>query len=310
MHTGVAETLSIEANIKEENDMLKMKSRSRSVSATGISTLGALMSLLMSLIVSPSVFAAELTPADTITIAIGNEPPYAVLNPDGTLTGAGPDIDRAIWGYAGITKFKGEVVPYGAMIPAVQARRVTMVSAAGLNIRPERCEQILFSEPVMCNSQAFLLQQQNASRLKGYKEIAASKVKLAVLPGSVQERAALAAGVKREDLVPFPDGTSAVKMLQDGRVDAIALNDTALIELKKRANDGSLEVVMPLSDTPMDCAAAVFNKADASLRDTYNAGLKKLVESGEYAKIMAKYGLENDARLMSLAKPTAEQCAR
>ncbi|MGX5851304.1 ectoine/hydroxyectoine ABC transporter substrate-binding protein EhuB [Mesorhizobium sp. PL10] len=278
--------------------------RRRHRTATGL-TLLALFAWAGSTL--PSM-AGDLKTDDDVSIAIGNEPPFTELKPDGTVTGAGPDIDKAALELSGFKKFTGQIIAYGAMIPALQAGRVSMVSSGGLIVLPERCEKVVFSEPVICNSQALMVRGEMAGKFKSYKDAADSNIKLAVPGGGIQEKKALAAGVKRENLVSYPDPTSAMKMLQDKRVDAIALNDTALLDLRKKSGDETLEVIFPLADVPVDCGAAAFAKKDIALRDAYNVGLKKLVDSGEFDRIMAKYGLESNAKLRAAAKTTAEMC--
>nr|WP_314876394.1 ectoine/hydroxyectoine ABC transporter substrate-binding protein EhuB [uncultured Pseudomonas sp.] len=265
----------------------------------------ALIGVLMA---AAGTVSAETSPK--ITIAIANEPPYTSLKEDGSLSGAGPDIDRAALKESGLDSFDGQTVPYGAMIPALQANRVGMVSSGALVIRPERCKAVIFSEPVICNSEAFLIHQEDAGRFSTYKQVAELGLKVAALAGSVQERSALAAGVLRSNITNFPDGTSAVKMLQDKRVDVVALNDAGTIELQKKSGDSTLQVVFPVSDAPIGCAAAAFRKNDTDLRDKYNAGLKKMVASGEYQKIMDNYNLQTNAKLLASAPSTETLCAQ
>lgn len=254
--------------------------------------------------------AQYLDVSQDVSVAIGNEPPYTELKPDGTLSGAGPDIDRAVLDQSGFKQVSGVTMAYGAMIPALQANRVKMVSSGGLNIRPERCQQVIFSEPVMCTAQAFLLRHEMAGRVNSYNQAAELGIKIGVPAGGTQGKDAVARGIKLENIVNFPDNTSAVKMLQDGRIDAIALNGDGVLDMEKRSGDDAFETVIPISDTPIDCAAAAFNKSDTALRDAYNTGLKKLVASGEFANIMSKYGLQANVGLLSKAKSTAEMCSR
>nr|WP_314876408.1 ectoine/hydroxyectoine ABC transporter substrate-binding protein EhuB [uncultured Pseudomonas sp.] len=265
-------------------------------------------SVIISLASIASATAGSIDPNSTVTIGIGNEPPYTELKPDGTLSGAGPDIDRAALAQAGVSKYAGQSMVYGAMIPALQAGRLSMVSSGGLVITPERCKQVIFSEPVICNTEAFLVREEDATKFKTYKEAGILKIKVAVAGGSVQEKNALAGGVLRENIVTFPDGTSAVKMLQDKRVDAVALNDNGVTELQKRSGDPSLKIIFPITDAPIGCGAAAFNKKDTELRDAYNKGLKKLIADGEYTKIMLKYGLDNNEKLRASVPTTEEQC--
>lgn len=259
---------------------------------------------------SLNVWAAELDTSKPVVVALANEPPYTELKPDGTMTGVGPDLDREVLRQAGFKEFTGQTMSYGAMIPAVLASRVTMVSSASLLIRPERCAQVIFSEPTLCSSDAFMVRGVDEGKYNSYKSAAVASIKLAVGAGTVQERDAIKAGVKRENLVAYPDATSAIKLLQDKRVDAIALNGDALKELQKRSGDQTLKIIAPLADAPVQCAAAAFNKNDTALRDAFNVGLKKLIASGEFATIMAKYGLEENVKLMASAKTTSELCAQ
>ncbi|QRM32177.1 ectoine/hydroxyectoine ABC transporter substrate-binding protein EhuB [Microvirga sp. VF16] len=265
--------------------------------------------MALAVIAAGSAAAETLDVNQQVSIAVAGEPPYTELKPDGTLSGAGPDIDRRSLELSGLKNFKGELIPYGAQIPAVQAKRVKVLSSGSLNIRPERCTQVNFAEPAICTSQAFLIRSDMAGKFKSYKDFAALGLKLGAGAGTLQAKDAMAAGVKKENVIPYPDTVSAVKMLQDKRIDAIALNDAGVIDMKKRSGDETLQVVMPIENTPIDCAAAAFNKDDTALRDAYNAGYKKLKDSGEYEKIMAKYGLESNYKLLASAKSAAEMCS-
>lgn len=270
--------------------------------------LASVLTAILAITAGSAAIAEDLDVNQEISIAIGGEPPYTELKPDGTLSGAGPDIDRGALALSGFKNFKGELIQYGAMIPALQAKRVRILSAGSLNIRPERCTVVDFAEPAICTAQAFLIRSDMSGKFKSYKEFADLGLKLAVGAGTLQARDALSAGVKQENLVPYPDNTSAVKMLQDKRVDAIALNDAGVIDMKTRSGDDTLQTIIPIANTPIDCAAAAFNKEDKALRDAYNVGLKKLKDSGEFEKIMAKYGLQTNYKILANAKSAAEMC--
>ncbi|WP_063701377.1 ectoine/hydroxyectoine ABC transporter substrate-binding protein EhuB [Bradyrhizobium japonicum] len=257
-----------------------------------------------------NVFAQQLNTNEPVSIAIANEPPFTELKPDGTLTGSGPDVDIAILKEVGFTQFKGEVMKYGAMIPALQASRVKMVSSGGLAIRPERCEQVIFSEPVTCGSTGLLARPEMAGKFDSYAKAGELGVRIGVIAGGLQEKDALARGVKRENAVVFPDQASAIKMLADGRIDAIALADYSLEKMKQLSGNPSLQIIVPLKDVEVFCAAAAFRKEDTALRDAYNSGLKKLRESGEFDKILISYGMGPRSPLIKNAPPTSAICGK
>ena len=50
------------------------------------------------------------------------------------------------------------------MIPGLQARRYDLVSG-GLFINPKRCGAILFSEPVLCTEEGFLVKEDGSLRI-------------------------------------------------------------------------------------------------------------------------------------------------
>jgi polar amino acid transport system substrate-binding protein len=79
----------------------------------------------------------ELKAQGFVRVAIANEPPWAEVKTDGSVTGVAPEVARAVMKKMGVDKLLASISEYGAMIPWVQARRFGMV-AAGLFIKPER----------------------------------------------------------------------------------------------------------------------------------------------------------------------------
>jgi len=201
---------------------------------------------------------ADMISKGEALIAIGNEPPYTQITPDGQTTGVGPDLVRAVLDRLGIPQVKGEVVEYGAMIPSLQASRVDLVSSGTLFITPQRCEAILFSEPDVCDAEGFAVPQGNPRKLYTYGDIAKSGAKIGLCSGCAEEKYAEAAGVKRENIVTIPDGPGGIKMLADGRVDAVGLPLSSLANLLK--SEQGLEVSGRVADAPLGCMAVGFRQ--------------------------------------------------
>jgi polar amino acid transport system substrate-binding protein len=86
-------------------------------------------------------------------------------------------------------------------------------------------------------------------------------------------------------------------MLQDGRIDAYSLPVLSINDLVKKANDPNLEVIAPVLNAPVYCDGAAFHKDDVALRDAFDVELKKLKESGEFAKIIEPYGFSAQAAM-------------
>lgn len=229
-------------------------------------------------------------------IAIANEPPWTMVTTGGEVSGAAPDLARAVLNKMGIKEIVASVSEYGAMIPGVQARRFDMV-AAGLFIKPERCEAVLFSQPDLCDAESFMIKAGNPMNLKSFADVASSGAKIGVVGGGTEEKLAIEAGVDRANIVVVPDPQSGAKLLQDGRIDVYALPVLSISDLLKKAEDPSLAMFAPVESTPIFCAGVAFRKQDGALRDAYDVALAEIKASGEFAAIIEPYGYSADAAM-------------
>ena len=230
-------------------------------------------------------------------IAIANEPPFTSVTADGKVSGAGPDVAREVFKRLGINDVVASISEYGAMIPGLQARRFDAVTA-GLFMKPERCAAVVYSEPVLCDAEAFAIKKGNPKNLKSFQDIAANPdVKIGAPGGGTEEKLALEAGVPRDRVIVVPDGQSGLKMLQDGRIDVYSLPVLSINALVTQAKDPSLEVVAPVVGAPVYCDGAAFRKGDEALRDAFDVKLAELKKSGEFAKIIEPYGFSAAAAM-------------
>ncbi len=231
-------------------------------------------------------------------IAIANEPPWTQVNSDGTVAGAAPDLARAVLKKMGVEDVVASISEYGAMIPGVQARRFDMV-AAGLFIKKERCDAVLFSEPDLCDAEAFMVKKGNPMGLNSFADIASKGAKVGVVGGGTEEKLAIEAGAERSNVIVVPDPQSGGKMLQDGRIDVYALPVLSISDLMKKADDPNLEMIAPVEGTPIFCAGVAFRKQDGDLRDAYDKVLAEMKASGEFAAIVEPYGYSADAAMQT-----------
>ncbi|WP_334545729.1 ectoine/hydroxyectoine ABC transporter substrate-binding protein EhuB [Rhizobium leguminosarum] len=230
-------------------------------------------------------------------IAIANEPPFTAVGADGKVSGAAPDVARAIFEKLGVKEVVASISEYGAMIPGLQAGRHDAITA-GLFMKPERCNAVAYSEPILCDAEAFALKKGNPLKLTSYKDIADNPdAKIGAPGGGTEENLALEAGVPRDRVIVVPDGQSGIKMLQDGRIDVYSLPVLSIHDLMAKANDPNLETVAPVVNAPVYCDGAAFRKQDVALRDAFDVELKKLKESGEFAKIIEPYGFSAKAAM-------------
>lgn len=232
-------------------------------------------------------------------IAIANEPPWTEVKPDGKVTGAAPEVARAVLKRLGVEDIAASISEYGAMIPGIQAKRFDMV-AAGLFMKPERCNAVLFSQPDLCDAESFAVKKGNPLGVKSFEAIAASEsAKVGVVGGGTEEKLALGAGVPRDRVIVVPDPQSGLKMLQAGRIDVYALPVLSISDLLKKASDPNLEMFAPVENTPIFCAGVAFSKSAGDLRDAYDKELAAMKKSGEFAKIIEPFGYSAEAAMMT-----------
>lgn len=230
-------------------------------------------------------------------VAIANEPPYTAVAADGKVSGAAPDVAREIFKRLGVPEIVGSISEYGAMIPGLQARRHDAVTA-GLFMKPERCAAVAYSEPILCDAEAFLVKKGNPKGFKSYEDIAKMDGATIGAPGGgTEEKLALNAGVPRDRVIVVPDGQSGLKMLQDGRIDVYSLPVLSLNDLKAKSGDDSIEVVAPVVGAPVYCDGTAFHKDDTALRDAYDKVLAEMKASGEFAEIIEPYGFSAAAAM-------------
>ncbi|MGH3357007.1 MAG: ectoine/hydroxyectoine ABC transporter substrate-binding protein EhuB [Nocardioidaceae bacterium] len=235
----------------------------------------------------------ELQSAGSITLGIAGEEPYAYRD-GGKLTGAIPEVHKAIWNNLGIDTIEAEQVAFDGLIPGLNAQRFNVV-AAGMFITPERCQQAEFADPTYCAPNAFLVPQGNPDDLSDFKSVADAGVKIAVLGGAVEGTFAKANGVAGGNVVVVGSTRDGLLQVQQGRVGALALTTITLNNALKDNPSSKLELTEPFipevdGEPQNGCGAAVFRQDDDSLREAYNEELAKLKQSGELVKIMEPFG--------------------
>ena len=242
-------------------------------------------------------------------IAIANEPPWTEVKADGKVTGAAPEVARAVLKQLGVDDISASISEYGAMIPGLQAGRFDMVSA-GLFIKPERCAAVIFSEPDLCDFEAFAVKKGNPTGAMTYQDLANSdSIKVGAPGGGTEERLALDAGVPRDRVIVVPDTLSGVDMLSDGRIDVYALPYLSLADALERAGADDLEIIGPIEETPIFCAGTAFPKNETALRDAYNEVLGKMKEDGSFAAIIEPFGFKAEPAKLVTAEELCNRTA-
>jgi polar amino acid transport system substrate-binding protein len=235
-----------------------------------------------------------------IVIGISNGAPWGFRAKDGEAAGFHPDLVRAAFGRLGVSKVEMVITEFGALIPALTARRFDAI-AAGLYITPERCDLVAFSDPDLKLADAALVLKGNPKKVHSYADIAAgAETKFGVGRGSTTAKNAAAAGVPDDRTLLFPDIQSNVSALLTGRIDVAAFSAPTVARILSDENISGIERVVPFQGVLEEdgkerfgYSAIAFRKEDTDLRDLYNSQLQNLKADGTVATIMARYGFSN-----------------
>jgi polar amino acid transport system substrate-binding protein len=222
--------------------------------------------------------------------------PYAELKSNGELVGVLPEVVEATLKQAGIGEFRGILIDWGAMIPGLVARRYDLVSG-GLFINPKRCGAILFSEPVLCDDEGLLTKAGNPTGVTSYAELAAHPTATAATAaGTIEHQNAKLFGVDEDRIILWEGNLqNGVQLVRIGRADMLLVPIASAKDVISKMDDANDFELVPVPDVTAGCAAIGFHSGDRTLRDGFDAGLKKLQDSGEFDAILVKYGANPDA---------------
>lgn len=228
-----------------------------------------------------------------LRVGIANEPPYTSVGADGTVSGAEPDILRAVMERLGVDDIEGVVTPYESMIPGLEAGRWDVI-AAGLFMKQSRCEAVAYSEPVIVSTESFGVPVGNPDNITTIQDVVDNPdLRIAVLTGGFEEGILKTAEVPDGQMVLVKDARSGLEAVAADRADAFLLPTLSLRDLQE--SDSSFEVTEPISDAPRTGSGAAFRKQDTELLDAYNAELAEFKKTPEFSEILEEWGFDPTA---------------
>ena len=257
----------------------------------------ALSAILASALASTAVSAASLEDikkSGSIRIAVANEIPYGYVDPNGDAKGAGPDVAKAIMDKLGVDKIEWVTTNFSSLIPGLQADRFDMV-AAEMAIRPDRCKQVLFSEPNSSYGEGLLVAAGNPKGVHAYSDFADKPdLKVAIMAGADQLEMMQKLGVSEGNLVTIAANADAISTVSTGRADAYAATGLTVSGLAGQ-NDG-VEVAGDFIDPVVDgqevrsWGGFTFASGNEELRDAVNEALAEFKKTDDWSKILTGYG--------------------
>ena len=255
----------------------------------------------------------EIQESGTIRIAVANEIPYGYVDPSGEAKGAGPDVAKHIAEQLGIENIEWVTTQFSSLIPGLQADQFDMV-AAEMAVLPDRCQQVIYSEPNTSYGEGLLVAAGNPSDVHSYADFAErDDISVAIMAGADQLEMLQALGVPQERMVTIQSNSDAISTVSTGRADAYAATGLTASELAGQSDDVELasDFVDPVIDGEevRSWGAFAFASDNEGLRDAVNEALTEFKQTDEWREILAGYGFTEADIEGSFNRTTEELCA-
>ena len=283
----------------------------------GTTALMALSAIAVSAMASTAVSAAtlaEIKESGTIRIAVANEIPYGYVDPNGEALGAGPDVAKALMEQLGVENIEWVTTNFSSLIPGLKADRFDMV-AAEMAILPDRCDQVLFSEPNSSYGEGLLVAEGNPKGIHSYSDFADNAdYKVAIMAGADQLEMLQKLGVADANMVTIAANADAISTVATGRADAYAATSLTASGLADQG-DG-VELAGDFTDPVIDGVAVrswggfTFASGNEELRDAVNEALAEFKQTPEWAETLSGYGFAQSDIDGSGQRTTEELCAK
>ena len=250
-----------------------------------------------------------------IRMGFANENPFSYATAEGELAGVDVDILNHILADMGVTEIDGGLTTFGGLIPGLNAGRFDLVASA-IYIKPERCAQVAFAEPLYIQGDAIVVAAGNPKKIHSYRDVAGDPTIKIGYPsgGTGPSDNAKAMGVKDDQLIDFPGSPTGFAAVKAGRIDGyatVAMNvEMQLREMKDPGLERADPFEQPVADGKIRYGITSFavRLEDKDLRDEINQHLLAFRGTPEYLAILENYGL-TEADLPPEGMTTAKICA-
>jgi polar amino acid transport system substrate-binding protein len=183
----------------------------------------------------PSLSKAQ---SEGVTLGISPSPPYSSLEPGSDKAqGLDVEINEAALKWAGITKVRYELMPFGQLIPALLSKRIDVV-AANIHVTPDRLKAVSFTGPAWWYGPAIVTQKGNPSGIKSFADLKGKTI--GAIAGSAADEYLRKEGVQ---VTAFQTDAEEFSAISSGRVEAIVEDDVKVAEYIKANASAPIEMV-------------------------------------------------------------------
>ncbi|MFF9483407.1 ectoine/hydroxyectoine ABC transporter substrate-binding protein EhuB [Streptomyces sp. NPDC014676] len=246
----------------------------------------------------------RLKAAGVVRLGIAGEIPFGYIDRNGDLTGEAPELAKVVFQRLGVDRVQPVPTEFGSLIPGLNSQQFDVV-AAGMYINPDRCQQVIFSDPDYQMLDSFIVRKGNPMGLRDYRDVVEKKAKFATGTGYAEIAYAVEAGYEESDILIVPDQVAGLNAVEAGRADVFA--GTALTTREVVKKSAKAEVTEPFKPIVggkphVDGGGFAFRPNETGLRDAFNAELRKLKDSGELLRILKPFGFTEDEMTDMTAK--------
>ncbi|WP_136684349.1 ectoine/hydroxyectoine ABC transporter substrate-binding protein EhuB [Falsirhodobacter xinxiangensis] len=272
----------------------------------------ALIALALSAGTAQAASLDQIQQSGTIRIAVANEIPYGFVGFDGEAQGAGPDVAKLVAEKLGVENIEWVTTNFSTLIPGLQADRFDMV-AAEMAILPDRCNQVLFSEPNTSYGEGLLVAAGNEKDVHTYADFAENPdLKIAIMSGADQLEMMQRLGVPESSMVMIGSNADAISTVSTGRADAYAATGLTVAGLADQSR--AVELAANFTDPVVDgepirsWGGFAFASGNEALRDAVNEALAEIKQTPEWAETVTGYGFTEADVAASSDRTTADLC--
>ncbi|BCG97366.1 MULTISPECIES: ectoine/hydroxyectoine ABC transporter substrate-binding protein EhuB [unclassified Mesorhizobium] len=230
----------------------------------------------------------KIKKGETVRIGFSNEIPWAYPGENNAPLGFVNAMTIDLLKKLGTTKIEPVVAEWGSLIPGLQAGRYDIITG-GMYITPERCRNVLFTEPLGNFSDALLVAKGNPKGIHSLTDILDKGLTLAAVAGSVYVKQAKQAGIADDKLMQVAGDPEVVQSIKAGRADA----GTGAYFTSKRLvdNDKSIQMAEPFNAPEGKVYPGLVLSPDQQADvDALNAVMKTYLGSEEMLASVGKYG--------------------
>ncbi|MFT4825162.1 MAG: polar amino acid transport system substrate-binding protein [Halioglobus sp.] len=233
--------------------------------------------LLAGLLTISAVFSTATIAGDTLqrvvdfqVLKVGmslNQPPFNAISKSGQAMGFDVDLARAL-AAAMQVKLDIKAMPFGELIAALEDEKIDMI-ISGMEITPERTENVSFVGPYMMSGKSILTKNSVLAKIRSSEDFDRKELKLVALQGSTSATFVTRVAPSAT-LVEVSDYDIAVAMILEDKADAMVADlPICALSVMRYPEAGMTTLSEPLTIAPVGIAISKDDPQFLNLVENY-----------------------------------------